>query len=74
MRWLARHRLLRIVAVLLAVSNFCSQMGMATLVLFATQDLGVSTRGYGVLLGVSAVGMSPSASGNVSSPVSSSAV
>jgi MFS family permease len=31
-------------------------MGMATLVLFATQDLGVSTRGYGVLLGVSAVG------------------
>jgi MFS family permease len=56
LRWLARHRLLRIVAVLLAVSNFCSQMGMATLVLFTTQDLGVSTRGYGVLLGVSAVG------------------
>ena len=56
LRWLARHRLLRIVAVLLAVSNFSSQMGMATLVLFATQDLGVSTRGYGVLLGVSAVG------------------
>jgi MFS family permease len=56
LRWLAGHRLLRIVAVLLAVSNFCSQMGMATLVLFATQDLGVSTRGYGVLLGASAVG------------------
>jgi MFS family permease len=56
LRWLARHRLLRIVAVLLAVSNFCSQMGMATIVLFATQDLGVSVRGYGVLLGVSAVG------------------
>ncbi len=56
LRWLARHRLLRIVAVLLAVSNFSSQMGMATLVLFATQDLGVSTRGYGVLLGASAVG------------------
>jgi MFS family permease len=56
LRWLARHRLLRIVAVLLAVSNFCSQMGMATLVLFTTQDLDVSTRGYGVLLGVSAVG------------------
>jgi hypothetical protein len=32
LRWLARHRLLRIVAVLLAVSNFCSQIGMATLV------------------------------------------
>jgi MFS family permease len=56
LRWLARHRLLRIVALLLAVSNFCSQMGMATIVLFATQDLGVSVRGYGVLLGVSAVG------------------
>jgi MFS family permease len=54
--WLARHRLLRIVAVMLAVSNFSSQMGMATLVLFATQDLGVSTRGYGLLLGASAVG------------------
>ena len=56
LRWLVRHRLLRLVAVLLAVSNFCSQMGMATLVLFVTQDLGVSARGYGVLLGASAVG------------------
>ena len=56
LRWLARHRLLRIVAVMLAVSNFSSQLGMATLVLFATQDLGVSARGYGLLLGASAVG------------------
>jgi MFS family permease len=56
LRWLARHRLLRIVALMLAVSNFSSQMGMATLVLFATQELGVSARGYGLLLGASAVG------------------
>jgi Na+/melibiose symporter-like transporter len=56
LRWLARHRLLRIVAVMLAVNNFSSQMGMATLVLFATQNLGVSTRGYGFLLSASAVG------------------
>jgi MFS family permease len=56
LRWLARHRLLRIVAVMLAVNNFSSQMGMATFVLFATQNLGVSTRGYGFLLSASAVG------------------
>ncbi len=55
-RWLARHRLLRTVALLLGVSNFSSQMGQATLVLLATQTLHVGTRGYGLLWTAAAVG------------------
>jgi Na+/melibiose symporter-like transporter len=55
-RWLSRHQLLRIVAVMLAVSGFSGQMGAATFVLFATQTLHVSMRGYGLLLASSAVG------------------
>jgi MFS family permease len=54
--WLARHRLLRVVAVLLGIYNFANQMGQAILVLLATQTLHVSTRGYGLLLAASAVG------------------
>jgi MFS family permease len=54
--WLARHRLLRTVAVLLGVANFTSQMGQATLVLLATQTLHVGTRGYGLLWTAAAVG------------------
>jgi MFS family permease len=56
LRWLAGHRLLRVVAVLLGVYNFANQMGQAILVLLATQMLHVGTRGYGFLLAVSAVG------------------
>jgi MFS family permease len=56
LRWLARHRLLRVVAVLLGIFNFANQMGQAVLVLLATQTLHVSTRGYGLLLAASAVG------------------
>jgi MFS family permease len=56
LRWLARHRLLRTVAVLLGVFNFANQMGQAVLVLLATETLHVGTRGYGFLLAASAVG------------------
>jgi MFS family permease len=56
LRWLARHRLLRVIAVLLGIYNFANQMGQAILVLLATQTLHVSTRGYGLLLAASAVG------------------
>jgi predicted MFS family arabinose efflux permease len=56
LRWLARHHLLRVVAVLLGIYNFANQMGQAILVLLATQTLHVSTRGYGLLLASSAVG------------------
>ena len=56
LRWLLRHRLLRIVAVLLGVANFGGQMGQATLVLLATETLHVGTRGYGLLFAAAAVG------------------
>ncbi len=56
LRWLIRHRLLRVVAVLLGVYNFANQMGQAILVLLATQTLHVGTRGFGFLLAASAVG------------------
>jgi MFS family permease len=56
LRWLAGHRLLRVVAVLLGIYNFANQMGQAILVLLATQVLHVGTRGYGLLLAASAVG------------------
>jgi MFS family permease len=56
MRWLVRHRLLRVVAVLLGVNNFFGQMGMAVLVLLATRTLHCGTRGYGLLLAATAVG------------------
>jgi MFS family permease len=65
LRWLYRHRLLRVVAVLLGVFNFASQMGQAVLVLLATQTLHVGTRGYGLLLAVTAVG---SVAGGLVSP------
>jgi len=56
LRWLTRHRLLRVIAVLLGVYNFANQMGQAVLVLLATQTLHVGTRGYGLLLAADAVG------------------
>jgi MFS family permease len=56
LRWLARQRMLRVIAVLLGIYNFANQMGQAILVLLATQTLHVSTRGYGLLLAASAVG------------------
>ncbi len=56
LRWLFRHRLLRVVAILLGVFNFGNQMGQAVLVLLATQTLHVGTRGYGLLLAVTAAG------------------
>jgi hypothetical protein len=56
LRWLARHRLLRTLAVLLGVNNFCGQLGNATLVLLATQTLHLDARGYGLLLAGAATG------------------
>jgi MFS family permease len=56
LRWLAGHRLLRTLAVLLGVNNFCNQLGQATLVLLATERLGVSHAGYGLLLSAGAAG------------------
>jgi len=66
LRWLAGHRLLRVVAVLLGIYNFANQMGQAVLVLLATQTLHIHTRGYGFLLAASAVG---SVLGGLASPL-----
>jgi MFS family permease len=56
LRYLARNRLLRTVAVLAGVAGAASQMGQSTLVLLATQTLHTGTRGYGLLWTASAVG------------------
>jgi MFS family permease len=66
LRWLARHRLLRVVAVLLGIYNFANQMGQAILVLLATQTLHISSRGFGLLLAASAIG---SVAGGLINPV-----
>jgi MFS family permease len=66
LRWLLRHRLLRVVAVLLGVMNFCNQMGQAVFVLLATQTLHIGARGYGLLWTASAVG---SILGGLANPV-----
>lgn len=56
LRWLFAHRVLRTLAVLLGVSNFCNQLAYATLVLLATHTFGLSARAYGLLLAGQAVG------------------
>lgn len=55
-RWLARHRLLRTLAILLAVNTFCFQLANTTLVLLATETLRLDARGFGVLLAAAAIG------------------
>ncbi|WP_433664115.1 MFS transporter [Nocardia sp. CA-128927] len=56
LRWLACHRLLRTLAILLGVNTFCGQLGNVVLVLLATQTLRVDTAGYGLLLASAATG------------------
>lgn len=56
LRWLAAHRLLRTLAILLAVTNMANQLANSTFVLFATQQLHVGAQTYGVLLAASAIG------------------
>ena len=56
LRRLARHRLLRTLAVLLGVNTFCGQLGNVTLVLLATRTLHLDARGYGLLLAGAAIG------------------
>lgn len=55
-RWLRGHRLLRTLALLLGVLNGANLMGMATLVLLAQDELGVSERAFGLFLAGMAVG------------------
>jgi MFS family permease len=55
-RWLRNHRLLRTLALLLGVMNLCSNMALATFVLFAQEKLGLNDQGFGFLLAAMAVG------------------
>jgi MFS family permease len=55
-RWLWRHPLLRTVAISLGLSNLAFQMPQAVFVLFAREELGVSERGFGLLLAVMGTG------------------
>ncbi|WP_426736185.1 MFS transporter [Glutamicibacter sp. 2E12] len=54
--WLARHRLLRTLAVVSGLASIAYMMPFSILVLFATETLGLNSAEYGVLLAASAVG------------------
>ncbi|HEV3013405.1 MAG TPA: MFS transporter, partial [Actinomycetota bacterium] len=53
------HRLLRAAVLLVSASNLAFMAGEAVLVLFATDELGLGSRGYGLLLAAVAVGGVP---------------
>jgi MFS family permease len=55
-RWLARHRLLRILAVAIAVMNLTLSATLSISVLYAQERLGLGSVGYGLLLSAVAVG------------------
>lgn len=55
-RWLSGHRTVRALALIGGVASVGYMLAFSILVLFAQQQLGVGDLGYGVILGVSAVG------------------
>ena len=56
LRWIRSNRLLRTLALMLGVNNLAGQLGQATLVLFATQSLGLTPQLFGVLFVGAALG------------------
>ena len=56
LRWLFAHHLLRTMAVLLGICNMATMMGQALFVKYASDELGVTGGGYGVLLAVMSAG------------------
>ena len=56
-RWLAGHRTLRVVTGIAGGTNLVLQGTTGVLVVFATRDLGLSERGFGILLGVESSGI-----------------
>lgn len=54
--WLLRHRLLRTMAIMLGICNMATMMGDILLVKYASDELGVTGAGFGVLLAVMSVG------------------
>jgi MFS family permease len=59
MRFLFGNRVLRAGVLLVSASNLAFMAGEAVLVLFATDELGLGSRGYGLLLAAVAVGGVP---------------
>jgi MFS family permease len=59
LRFLFGHRLLRAAVLLVSASNLAFMAGEAILVLFATEELGLDGRGYGLLLAAVALGGLP---------------
>jgi MFS family permease len=59
LRFLFGHRLLRACVLLVSASNLAFMAGEAVLVLFATEELGLGSRGYGLLLAAVALGGVP---------------
>jgi predicted MFS family arabinose efflux permease len=59
LRFLFGHRLLRAAVLLVSASNLAVMAGEAVLVLYATEELGLDGRGYGLLLAAAAVGGLP---------------
>jgi predicted MFS family arabinose efflux permease len=56
LRWLFAHRLLRTMAIMLGICNMATMMGQALFVKYASDELGVTGSGYGVLLAVMSAG------------------
>jgi MFS family permease len=56
LRWLAKHRLLRSLAVVVSVWHLVWAAGNAVLVLYAQDLLGLGSAGFGILLAAGAVG------------------
>ncbi|QDY67662.1 MFS transporter [Glutamicibacter halophytocola] len=54
--WLAKHRLLRSLAVVSGLASIAYMMPFSILVLFATENLGLNSARYGILLSASALG------------------
>lgn len=54
--WLFHHRLLRTMAVMLGICNMATMMGEVLLVKYASDELGVTGAGFGVLLAAMSVG------------------
>ena len=62
LRWFGRLRLLRILTGLIASFAFCQALVFGVFVIYATQYLHMTRTGYGLLLGISAIGTAIAAS------------
>ena len=54
--WLWRHRLLRLLALMLGAANMCHMFGQAIFAKYVRDELGLGPRGFGILLATMSVG------------------